>query len=293
MSFTIKEIESLSGIKAHTIRIWEQRYNFLKPVRTQTNIRRYSNDELKTLLTVALLNKYGFKISRINAMLPEQRDAAAIDLPLQEATTENLINNLVAFMIELDSRGFEKILNSHIQQKGIEETITSIIFGFLEKVGMLWQTNKIAPVQEHLFSNIIRQKLISAIEELPFADRQHPLFVLMLPEQEYHEMGLLYVYYLLRKNNIPVIYLGANVPVNDLKILIGKKSPAYIYLHLTASLKLYTLHKYLSLLSQVAPPASIIISGSVAQAQKKETFNNITLLQSLRDVHSFVATVSK
>lgn len=293
MSFTIKEIESLSGIKAHTIRIWEQRYNFLKPVRTQTNIRRYSNDELKTLLTVALLNKYGFKISRINAMLPEQRDAAAIDLPLQEATTENLINNLVAFMIELDSRGFEKILNRHIHQNGIGETITSLIFGFLEKVGLLWQTNKIAPVQEHLFSNIIRQKIISAIEQLPFPDRQQPLFVLMLPEQEYHEIGLLYVYYLLRKNNIPVIYLGANVPVNDLRILMTKKTPGYIYLHLTGALKLHSLHKYLSLLSQAAPSVSIVLSGFVAQAQKKETLPNITLLQSLRDVHLYVSAVSK
>ncbi len=293
MSFTIKEIESLSGIKAHTIRIWEQRYNFLKPVRTQTNIRRYSNDELKTLLTVALLNKYGFKISRIDAMLPEQRDAAANELPLQEATTENLVNSLVGFMIELDSAPFEEVLNNYIRQNGIEETINTIIFGFLEKVGLLWQTNKIAPVQEHLFSNIIRQKIISAIEKLPFATRQQPLFVLMLPEEEYHEMGLLYVYYLLRKHNIPVIYLGANVPVNDLKILIAKKAPNYIYLHLTGSLKLYSLHKYLSLLSQSAHSASIIISGFVAQAQKKENLPNITLLQSLRDVHSFVSTVSQ
>ena len=293
MSFTIKEIESLSGIKAHTIRIWEQRYNFLKPVRTQTNIRRYSNEELKTLLTVALLNKYGYKISKIDAMQPDQRNTAVIKLPLPEAGEENLVNALVGFMIDLESNGFDKTLNKQIEKRGIEETITGIIFNFLEKVGLLWQTNRIAPVQEHIVSNIIRQKIINAIECLPLVERQQPLFVLLLPEQEHHELGLLYVYYLLRKNNLPVVYLGANVPEKDLRFLFSAKMPNYIYLHLTAYPKLHSLQKYLSLLSTAAPAASIVVSGCVAQAQKKGSFLNITFLQSLADVLSYVSTVSK
>src|SRR4051812_39166547 len=155
MSFTIKELEALSGIKAHTIRIWEQRYHLLNPTRTESNIRRYSNEELKTLLTVALLNKYGYKISKIDAMSVEERNKAASGLSLEEAYNERLVNKMLGYMIDLKNVEFEKLLKDHIAQQGIEETITKIIFYFLEKVGILWHTNHILPVQEHLVSNII------------------------------------------------------------------------------------------------------------------------------------------
>lgn len=158
MSFTIKELEVLSGIKAHTIRIWEQRYHFLKPGRTDTNIRRYSNEELKTLLTVALLNKYGYKISRIDSMSHEERTKAVMELPAQEASSERLVNKMIGYMIDMRNVEFEKLLNEHLKENGIEKTITEIIFYFLEKVGILWHTNHILPVQEHIVSNIVRQK---------------------------------------------------------------------------------------------------------------------------------------
>src|SRR5205085_3864740 len=125
--FTIRELESLSGIKAHTIRIWEQRYNFLKPSRTQTNIRVYSNEELKTLLTVSLLNKYGYKISKIDRMLPVERSKAILHLPHHDAYNEHLVNEMIGHMIDLESIAFEEVLNRHIEQYGIEKTITGII----------------------------------------------------------------------------------------------------------------------------------------------------------------------
>ena len=130
MSFTIKELESLSGIKAHTIRIWEQRYKFLQPSRTSTNIRRYNNQELKTLLTVALLNKYGYKISRIDEMQPGQRTEAVLNLQQPDAHDEHIIIELISCMIDLKSNEFEQILTNHITQYGIEKTITGIIFLF-------------------------------------------------------------------------------------------------------------------------------------------------------------------
>jgi len=114
MSFTIKELEALSGIKAHTIRIWEQRYHFLKPSRTETNIRRYSNEELKTLLTVALLNKYGYKISKIDSMTHEERKKAVLDLSPEEAYNERLVNKMIGYMIDMRNIEFEKILNDYI-----------------------------------------------------------------------------------------------------------------------------------------------------------------------------------
>jgi DNA-binding transcriptional MerR regulator len=291
MAFTIKELESLSGIKAHTIRIWEQRYNFLKPCRTQTNIRTYNNEELKTLLTVALLNRYGYKISRIDEMLPEQRAQAVLQLPGTDAYNENLVNRLIGCMIDLRSIEFEQVLNQYIDDHGIEQTLTTLIFSFMEKVGILWQTNKIIPVQEHIVSNIIRQKLVRAVEVLPFVQHQEPLFLLLLPENEHHEMGLLFVYYLLRKQKLPVIYLGANVPLKDVSYLFQVKMPQYLYLHLTSFPRQQSLQRYISTLQAQAPSSRILISGSVAQAEKQ--FNNpqITFFQSFNQVVSYISEV--
>src|SRR5258707_4729100 len=147
--FTIKDLENLSGIKAHTIRIWEQRYNFLKPRRTTTNIRYYSNDELKTVLNIALLNKYGFKISHIDRMQPQEIKEKILSLGDAKAIQERIINELVQEMVDLEMERFEKVITNYITAKGIERTVIQIIFPFLEKIGILWQTGPIKPAQEH------------------------------------------------------------------------------------------------------------------------------------------------
>ncbi len=292
MDFTIRELESLSGIKAHTIRIWEQRYSFLKPSRTQTNIRRYSNEELKTLLTVALLNKFGYKISHIDQMPQLQRHEAVMQLQQTEAMNENIVNEMLGFMIDLKSMEFEDLLNQYIHQHGIEKTISEIIFHFLEKVGLLWQTNRIIPLQEHIVSNIIRQKLVSAIERLPFVKETSPLFVLFLPESEHHEMGLLFVYYLLRKNGIPVIYLGANVPLKDIRYLLEIKTPAYLYLHLTSFPRQQNFQKFLASLSGYAGQSKVLISGSTVEGFKKPLPDNVSVLPTMSSVVSFLNSLS-
>lgn len=292
MSFTIKELASLSGIKPHTIRIWEQRYNFLKPSRTQTNIRTYNNEELKTLLTVALLNKYGYKISRIDEMLPEQRANAILKLPNQEAYKESIINDLVGYMIDVNSTAFEEALDHCVQQYGIEKTLTAIIFGFLEKVGILWQTNKIIPMHEHIVSNIIRQKIVRAIEDLPLVRNAKPLFVLLLPENEHHELGLLFVYYLLRKKGIQVIYLGANVPFKDISYLVQIKSPQYLYLHLTSFPRQQSFQKYISQLSSQFTMGQVLVSGAVVQNQKFSLPANVHFLSSIREVITYISTTA-
>jgi MerR family transcriptional regulator, light-induced transcriptional regulator len=291
MSFTIKELEALSGIKAHTIRIWEQRYSFLSPSRTETNIRRYSNDELKTLLTVALLNKYGYKISKIDSMSAEERKKAVLQLSHEEAFNERLVNKMIGYMIDMKNTEFERLLNEHISEYGIEKTITEIIFYFLEKVGILWHTNHILPVQEHIVSNIVRQKILSAIDNLPLAHRHDPVFLLFLPDDEHHEMGLLFVYYLLRKRKLPVIYLGASVPLKDVQFLFEHKTPDYLYLHLTSFPRKHDLSKYLSALSSKLAGTKILLSGSAVRAQKKSVLPNITTFQTLQEVISFIKSV--
>lgn len=285
MGFSIKELETISGIKAHTIRIWEQRYNFLKPERTATNIRTYSNEELKTLLTVALLNKHGYKISRIDEMDPEQRRNTLLQLDEAHARTEYLVNELIGFMVDLRAQDFELILNDYIREYGMEATVTTLIFSFLEKVGILWQTDRINPAQEHIVSNLIRQKIICGIENLPYPERKDPLFLLFLPEDEFHEMGLLFVYFLLRKKSIPVIYLGANVPVKDVGYIVDIKHPDYLYMHLTALPKQVKFEKLLNQLSQY--PSTTLLSGYLAEQNHKQ-YDNIRLLTSLHQVLEYL-----
>ena len=222
------------GIKAHTIRIWEQRYSFLKPQRSQSNIRFYDNEELKTVLNIALLNKYGFKISHIDKMTPGEVREKIVSLSDAEAFKERFINELLQFMIDLDVSGFEDTLNTYIRTKGIDKTIDQLIFPFLEKIGVLWLTNHMNAAQEHLVTNIIRQKLIVGIESITPYTQSNKKVLLFLPEGEHHELGILYLYYILKSRDIQVLYLGANVPLKDLEFVAHLKNPQCLFTHITS-----------------------------------------------------------
>ena|SRR5690349_4254713 len=155
-AFNIRDLENLSGIKAHTIRIWEKRYNFLKPKRSGTNIRYYTSSELKTLLNYALLNKNGYRISTIADMTPDKVSEIVLSLNSFEARHERLINSMLHAMVELDSELFEKLVNDYINENGIADSVRLLLFPFLQRVGILWLTDHIRVAQEHLVSNIIR-----------------------------------------------------------------------------------------------------------------------------------------
>jgi len=290
-SFTIKDLENISGIKAHTIRIWEQRYTFLKPNRTDTNIRVYSNEELKVLLNIALLNKYGFKISHISKMSPEEIREKIFTLNQSQAQQERIINELIQFMVDLDLQHFEMLLNSYVINKGIEKTITQIIFPFLERIGVLWQTNHINPAQEHLITNIIRQKLIVGIDKTVHPVMRSTSFLLYLPEGEYHEIGLLFISFLLKTKGLNVYYIGCNVPLKDVEYVVKAKQPHYVYTHLTNIHNHPILEKYLNALQVRLPGSKILISGKVIHDYKKKTAPNIQLMYSLHDVMEFIADI--
>jgi DNA-binding transcriptional MerR regulator len=234
-SFTIKDLENLSGVKAHTIRIWEQRYAFLKPQRTDTNIRYYTNEELKKLLNVALLNKYGYKISHINRMTDEQLNERILSLTQTEAVQERIINDLVTCMVDINITLFEDLLDEYITARGIEKAIMQIIFPLLEKTGVLWLTNSIIPAQEHLVSNIIRQKFIAGIESTRSRMRLNKTALLFLPEDEHHEIGLLYMQYQFKSRGFNVLYIGADTPLTDVAYITERKKPDFIYTHIISS----------------------------------------------------------
>lgn len=290
-SYTIKDLETISGIKAHTIRIWEQRYRFLQPKRTETNIRTYSGEELKTILNVSLLNKYGFKISHIDKMTTDQIEEKILSLNQLEAQRERLVNGLIKEMISLNMVGFEKLLDLNIAQKGIDKTITEVIFNFLERVGILWVTNHINPAQEHLATNILRQKIIVGIEKLPSLLQYSKRVVLFMPEGEHHEIGLLYVHFLLKQRGIFVDYLGANVPTVDLKYLTEVKKVDYLYCHLTSPAKNFKVNKFFEGLQEVSSTIPIILSGQLIQIYKGALAPNIHLKKSLAETLDFLKSI--
>lgn len=290
-SFTIKDLENLSGIKAHTLRIWEQRYNFLKPERTFTNIRYYSNNELKTILNIALLNKYGYKVSHIDKMSGDEIRDKVLTLNQQEAQQERIVNELVQHMVDLDTKAFEETLSSYILSRGIERTITQIIFKYLEKIGILWLTNHINPAQEHLVTNIIRQKLIVGIEGVSSPLKVNKTILLFLPEAEYHEMGLLFMYYLLKSRGIEVIYLGTNVPLADVGYVVKVKKPDFLYCHITRPGQNFNFDKFLANISKNLAETPCIISGQLTQNYEKKIQSPVMFKRSFAEVMDFISNL--
>ncbi len=288
-SFTIKDLENLSGIKAHTIRIWEQRYSFLKPNRTDTNIRFYSNEELKRLLNVALLNKFGFKISHIDKMNESEISEKILSLNQQEALQERIVNTLIKTMIDLDIESFEIVLDDFIAAKGIEKTISQIIFPFLEKIGILWLTNHINPGQEHLVTHLIRQKLIVGIDSVRTTIKINKSVLLFLPETEYHELSLLFMNYMLKNKGVTTIYLGCSIPLKDVEYLVKLKKPDYIYTHLTSVGTRFNFDKFISSLSNSFPKIPVIISGQLTNTYEKKILPPINFKKSYAEVMEFLA----
>ena len=290
-AFTIKDIENLTGIKAHTIRIWEQRYTFLKPERSDTNIRYYNSNEVKTILNVALLNKYGFKISHIDKMNEGELREKIISLSQFQAQQERIVNELIQYMIDLNMDEVENVLDSYIKTKGIQRTIIQIIFPFLERIGILWLTNHINPAQEHLVTNIIRQKLIVGIESTTSHVQINKTVLLFLPEGEHHELGLLFMYYLLKSRGVKVLYIGSNVPLKDIIYVVGVKPPTLLYTHLTSVANNFNFERFLNNLNVHLSGFELIVSGQLTQSYKKKIPDNVNFKKSLTEVMEYISTL--
>lgn len=290
-AFTIKDLENLSGIKAHTIRIWEQRYSFLSPQRTETNIRYYSNDELQTILNIALLNKYGYKISHIDKMSAAEISQKILELDQAEALQERLVNELIKAMVEMQMDIFEMHIENYIRKNSIEKAIIRIIFPFLERIGILWLTNHINPAQEHLVSNLIRQKLIVGIDHVKPTLKRDISALLFLPENEHHELGLLFIHYLLKSHGVTVLYLGANVPLKDVISVANLKNPDFLYTHLTSVAHHFSFEKFLSNVRDQMPARKLVLSGVLTAAYKKPIPPNCSFKKSLSSVLEYISSL--
>jgi len=281
-TYTIKDLEKITGVKAHTIRIWEKRYNIVCPMRTKTNIRCYRDTDLKKLLNVSILNKYGYKISQIASLSPNQLKEKVFDLTHNTNSTDKLIEGLFYSTVELDEAKFEHTLSKAITKLGFEKTFEEVVYPFMVKLGILWQTGSINPAQEHFISNLIRQKLIVAIDSLEsHYGVSRKKFLLFLPEGELHELGLLYYNFLLKKNGFHVIYLGQSLPICDLRKVVEIQSPDYLLTILVQSMNCFDVNTFLKELSLMLPAPNIFLTGeaiinsdNVSSALQITKFNN-------------------
>ena len=272
--YSIKELEQLSGIKAHTIRIWEKRHKIIAPSRTATNIRFYSDEDLKKIINVSLLNNYGIKISKIADMTLDDVNRKVLQISELKNDAIIHIDQLVVAMIDMEEEAFEKILSSLILRYGFEKTITEMVYPFLEKIGVLWQTQNITPAHEHFISNLIRQKIIVAIDGLPIPPKTSKKILLFLPEGELHELGLLFHHFLCRKAGYRTYYLGQSVPHKDLISVFERHSPDILVTSLTSSPAI-PIENYLQQLSKDFPSIPILISGYQLQRYKGLKIGNI------------------
>jgi DNA-binding transcriptional MerR regulator len=232
-TYSISDLEQLSGIKAHTIRIWEKRYGIISPGRTTTNIRYYSNDDLKKLLNISLLNQHGFRISDISDMSENELAEKVSSISLTQS--DDAQERLMVSLLDMDELLFSKIVERLIIRDGFEHCIIHGIFPFLARIGIMWQIGTINPAQEHFLSNLIRNKIIAATEQLSIpTSPDAEVVVLFLPEGELHEIGLLFYNYVFRKKGYKTIYLGQSVPYESLERIYDVTRPSIVVTAITS-----------------------------------------------------------
>jgi MerR family transcriptional regulator, light-induced transcriptional regulator len=260
--YSIKDLERLSGIKAHTLRIWEQRYAILRPERSDTNIRYYSNTDLKRILNISLLNNNGHKISKIASLNDENIVKEAEKLLNNYTKESDQIENLILCLMDFNEDRFDKTITNSVIHFGFENTMEKIVFPFLKHLGNMWQVGMINPAQEHFLSNLIRQKLIVGIDGLmPNSLNTPKNCLLFLPSGELHEMGLLYANFILKRKGHRCIYLGQSVPVEDLSVISKIMKPDYCISIITSKQEDLEMDEYLKMLAISLPESHFLISG--------------------------------
>lgn len=284
-NYSIRDLEQLSGIKAHTIRIWEQRYNIIQPKRTDTNIRMYDDQDLKLVLNISLLKDHGYKISDIAKFSLDEISQEVMAISDHKLNYPDQIHALTIAMIDLDEDRFEKIISTNFLQNGFENTMLNIIYPFLTRIGTLWLTGSIGPAQEHFMSNLIRQKVIVAIDGQVI--KYHPnskKFLLFLPEGELHEISLLFTSYVIRAHHHRVIYLGQTLPFNELVFAYDVHQPDYVFASITSVPAHDEVQTYVNKLCQQFPKAQILLTGYQVVGQDIEIGPNCTIINKLEDL---------
>jgi DNA-binding transcriptional MerR regulator len=286
-SFSIKDIEAVTGIKGHTLRIWEQRYGIVIPKRTETNIRFYDDNDLKKLLNISLLNNHGFKISEIAKMQAQEINTEVLKLSTIQNAHEAQIKAFITAMLEFNEIAFNQQLSSCFIQFGIEYTLLNIFFPLLNEIGILWQIGSIQPSHEHFVTNIIKQKLYVAIDgQVGRFNKSSKRFLLFLPENEKHSIGLLFANYLIRSRGHEVLYLGQEVPLSDLKDAFKNDNPDYILTLMSCAQPHIDKNEFVQFLRENWPKSMLLLTGS------QFLMANINPSEMVKMIHNFEAFIA-
>ena len=284
--YQIADLEKLSGIKAHTIRIWEKRYNLIEPYRSETNIRYYDDAQLKKILNISSLITKGYKISKI-ANLSEDDITALISQNIDnniDSTLLDFINNLITSMLSFNQATFEKTCSSAITRFGMHDAMLLVFYPFLNKIGVLWSISTTLPVQEHFASNLIKQKIIAAIDGLPSPLHKNHRFLLFLPANEWHEIGLLFSNYIIRQKGFQTIYLGQNLPLNEIEIAINATHPTHIFTNVYTNMGVDFFEQKSLLKLLKSKNIKLLVSGNLVVINQYSSNKQINILKTPTDL---------
>lgn len=289
--FSIKDVEALTGIKPHTLRIWEQRYDLLKPKRTLTNIRYYDDADLKSLLNISLLNAHGIKISKIAKLSQKEIDEIILEFSANKEDHSYQVHALIGYMLSLDDAMFEQVLNNNFTMHGVVKTMEELIWPFLSHIGVLWMSGAVNPAYEHFITNIICSKLIVATDQLGYNRKTNlaqKKYLLFLPEGETHDIGLLFANYYFRSVGHHTLFLGQNLPVEELDIICQTYKPDYIFTSITAALNPKKLKQFFETLSAPDFKWPVLFTGRVANETNIIMPENFTVIKKTTDLEPFI-----
>ncbi len=282
--YSIRDLETLSGIKAHTIRIWEKRYGLLNPQRTDTNIRYYLDEDVKVLLRAVLLNKNGHKISKIASMSEDQLQEAVLALSEEKVDAELQADAIMLSMLELDEQKFDTTIRKRIAENGFKETMMQVVFPFLNRLNVLWMTGSVMPVQENYIAGLIKQKIYVAIELLPHPIPSKGTFMIFLPEGEEHELSTLFIHFLLKDLGYKVVNLGRNTSIEDLQIACEIHQPEFIFTLINEGLFKDPIGKYIERLSLHCRNSTILLSGMQVNRHQIKSQKNYLTFDGLEEI---------
>lgn len=287
-TFSIRDMERMTGVKAHTLRVWEYRYGLVLPHRKDSQHRYYTNEDLQKILRVAWLYQQGFKISRIAAL-----DDHALAALIREAVNQgngyqNTIESMLNASQQFDGELFSHLLQKAIMQLGMEEAVRMVIYPFLEKIGLLWMNESVMPAQEHFSSQFILHALVAGIDALPRPTHDRPPIVLFAPEEEHHEIPLYFIEYLLRKYGHAVINLGANTPEEAVEEFCSRRPFSWLHYHQVTNFTRYDAEELLEKWCLQFPAKRVVVSGRLTGLIAKP-LPNAYLLNSIDELIQFAS----
>lgn len=286
--YSIKDLEKLSGIKAHTLRIWEKRYGIIQPKRTDTNIRYFLDEDVRHVLNIALLNKHGIKISHIAKMEATEISSEVSKLASKAPEEFDDIEAMIVSILELNEKTCKHILNTIVERLGFEKSIEEFIYPLLDKLGLMWISGTLKSVHEKFTQTLLRNKVSSEIEKLPIGEQKRSKFLIYLPEQESHELSMLFLQFIIKKRGAEVLNLGNNIKVDDLLSACQIYKPDYAFTIINDSLDGETLQSFVDFITNHLPNVTHLFSGFQFVKHEIDLNSNCKYIQSLNAVEHYI-----